>query len=290
MRDKSDKSTDAWQRHLKRRAVVSCPLQQHTRWQLQRYGSALTVDCLEDAPRDMSPDAPVRIVNEYILSHIWGGKGIYCAEGSPRETRLHDGMLVLIPPGKANVLAGIPQTGYQEDYVLFCGKTFDRMAAAGLLKPGTYPWDGTRFLPDLLELMHRAPSEGHFRAVMQLQNFLLQLPHRQPAQSSPENRLRALLAEMAAHPERWWSVRDMADFCQCSESRLRRLFLQETGCLPKRYAEKAKLEEAARRLARQIPLEEIWRGLGFRDRSHFSHRFKGFFGMTPGQFAAGKTT
>ena len=285
MRDQSDKNNGAWQRHLKRRAVLACPLQPHSRWQLQRYGSALTIDCREDSPRDMAPDTPVRIFDEYVLSHIWGGKGFYCAEGSAHDTRLHAGMLVLIPPGTANVLAGIPQTGYREDYALFSGEAFDRMAAAGLLKPGTYPWDGARILPDLYALMDRTLPEGHFRAILQLQRFLLQLRRdRRPAPSDAENRLHALTAEMAAHPERWWSVCDMAEFCCCSDSLLRRLFLKETGCLPKHYAEKVKLEEAARRLAGGLPLEEVFRALGFRDRSHFSHRFKCLFGLSPGQF------
>lgn len=285
MHDNPDKSAVAWQRHLKQRAVVSCLLRQRHRWQLQRYGSSLTIDCLPNGVRDLSPTAPVRVFDEYVLCHIWGGRGIYCAEGSPRDTRLHAGMLVVIPPGQAGVLAGIPQTGYHEDYVLFCGEVFDRMAAEGLLKPGAYPWSGTRFLPDILALTHQVPPVGHFRAVLQLQRLLLQLPQGKPAQSSPENRLHALMAEMAATPEHGWSIHDMADFCQCSESLLRRLFMEETGCLPRRYAEKVKLEEAARRLARQIPLEEIWQALGFCDRSHFSHRFKCLFGMTPGLFA-----
>ena len=284
MRDQSDHSADAWQRHLKRRPVVSCPLQQHSIWQLQRYGSALTIDCREDNPRDMAPDTPVRIFSSYVLSHIWSGKGLYCTEGHAHDTRLHAGMLVLIPPGKANVLAGIPQTGYQEDYVLFSGEAFDRMAAAGLLKPGTYSWERARFLPDLLALTHKAPPEGHFRAVLQLQRLLLQLRHGRPTHRDAGNRLHDLEAEMAAHPERWWSVREMAEFCGCSDSLLRSLFVKETGCLPKRYAEKMKLEEAARRLARQVPLEEICHALGFRDRSHFSHRFKAFFGVPPGHF------
>jgi len=289
MRDKTDKPTNAWQQHLKQRAVVSCPLPQHTRWQLQRYGSALDCDCREDGLRDMSPDAPIRLFNEYVLCHIWSGKGIYCTEGCTHDTRLHAGMLVVLVPGQANVLAGIPQTGYHEDDVFFSGGAFDRMTAEGLLKPGAYPWDGTRFLPDLFELTHRAPSEGHFRAVTHLQNFLLQLPHGKPAQPSPESRLHALMAEMAAHPERWWSVRDMAEFCGCSDSLLRRAFMKETGCLPKHYAEKVKLEEAARRLARGLTLEEVFRALGFRDRSHFSHRFKSLFGVSPGHFHENNT-
>ena len=284
MLDQPDKTTDAWRRHLKRRPVTPCPLQQNCRWQLQRYGSAIAIDCKEDSPRDMAPDAPIRIIDEYVLSHIWSGKGLYCAEGCAHETRLHAGMLVLIPPGRANVLAGIPHTNYHEDYVLFSGEAFDRMAAAGLLQGGTYPWDGARFLPALHALMHKAPPEGHFRATLQLQRLLLQLPRGKPAHASPENRLRALTAEMAAHPERWWSIHDMAAFCGCSDSLLRHAFLQKTGLLPKRYAEKVKLEEAARRLAQHTPMEEVWRGLGFRDRSHFSHRFKAFFGAPPGHF------
>ena len=76
MLDQPDKTTDAWRRHLKRRPVTPCPLQQNCRWQLQRYGSAIAIDCQEDSPRDMAPDAPIRIIDEYVLSHIWSGKGL----------------------------------------------------------------------------------------------------------------------------------------------------------------------------------------------------------------------
>ncbi len=277
-----------WEQHLARRTIVHSQWQ-YAEWQCRHYGASLSIDCQTGGPRDEYPTAPIRVFGEYVISHVWAGLGRCCREGDSCETILRPGTFVVIPPGLPNVFGGIPGTGYQEDYVLFSGEPFDRLAAEGLLKTGVFRRRMTRFLPDIFAMMREAPPYGHFRAVLALQRLLLRLSQerRHPSRGGMAgDNLHVLLAEMAAHPEHWWTNGEMAAACHCSDSQLRRLFLQETGLLPKHYAEKVKMEEAARWLAHGLPLEDICRGLGFRDRSHFSHRFRAFFGVAPGQYVA----
>jgi AraC-like DNA-binding protein len=47
-----------------------------------------------------------------------------------------------------------------------------------------------------------------------------------------------------------------------------------------------RLAEAKRRLAVGHPPATVAASLGFADQSHLTKRFKGAFGITPGQFAA----
>jgi AraC-like DNA-binding protein len=52
------------------------------------------------------------------------------------------------------------------------------------------------------------------------------------------------------------------------------------------YLRHLRLEEAKRRLARGQEIAIVAADLGFVDQSHFHHRFRGSFGMTPGQWRA----
>jgi AraC-like DNA-binding protein len=74
-----------------------------------------------------------------------------------------------------------------------------------------------------------------------------------------------------------------------SRFHLARLFRQRYGLPPHAYRLQLRLAEAKRLLAAGEPAAEIAAATGFADQSHLTKRFKGAFGITPGQFARALT-
>jgi AraC-like DNA-binding protein len=71
-----------------------------------------------------------------------------------------------------------------------------------------------------------------------------------------------------------------------SRFQLTRQFEKQYGLPLHAYHLHLRLEEAKRRLATGQPICEVATDLGFIDQSHLHRRFKGCFGMTPGQWRA----
>jgi AraC-like DNA-binding protein len=64
-----------------------------------------------------------------------------------------------------------------------------------------------------------------------------------------------------------------------------RVFRQEMGIPPHAYLESVRIRQAQRLLAEGFPPIQVAYEVGFSDQSHFTHRFKRFIGVTPGQYA-----
>ena len=70
-----------------------------------------------------------------------------------------------------------------------------------------------------------------------------------------------------------------------SRFHLCRAFARTYGLPPHAYQLQLRLAEAKRQLAAGRPPAEVAAAIGFADQSHLTKRFKGAFGITPGQFA-----
>jgi AraC-like DNA-binding protein len=79
---------------------------------------------------------------------------------------------------------------------------------------------------------------------------------------------------------------ELADIAGMSRFHLCRVFARAYGLPPHAYQLQLRLAEAKRQLAAGQPPAEVAAGIGFADQSHLTKRFKGAFGITPGQFAA----
>ena len=86
--------------------------------------------------------------------------------------------------------------------------------------------------------------------------------------------------------ERSVTMRELASLASMSRFRLSRCFQRRYGVPVHSYLRHLRLEEAKRRLARGQEIAAVAADLGFVDQSHFHHRFRGSFGMTPGQWRA----
>ena len=79
---------------------------------------------------------------------------------------------------------------------------------------------------------------------------------------------------------------DLARIAAMSRFHLCRAFARAFGLPPHAYQLQLRLAEAKRQLAAGQPPAEVAAAIGFADQSHLTKRFKGAFGITPGQFVA----
>ncbi len=80
------------------------------------------------------------------------------------------------------------------------------------------------------------------------------------------------------------SADDLARIAGMSRFHLWRAFRRTYGLPPHAYRLQLRLAEAKRRLAAGQAPAAVAAALGFADQSHLTRRFKGAFGITPGQF------
>jgi AraC-like DNA-binding protein len=86
--------------------------------------------------------------------------------------------------------------------------------------------------------------------------------------------------------ERPVTMRDLSALASMSRFQLSRRFQRRYGIAVHGYLRHLRLEEAKRRLARGQEIVSVATDLGFVDQSHFHRRFRGSFGVTPGQWRA----
>ncbi|MGX9522602.1 helix-turn-helix domain-containing protein [Vibrio mediterranei] len=79
-----------------------------------------------------------------------------------------------------------------------------------------------------------------------------------------------------------WRISELAKIVPCSESHLRKLFLEYTKQTPKQYLVEAKLNYAYDSIIQKsTPITELVNELNFYDNFHFSKAFKAQFGVSP---------
>jgi AraC-like DNA-binding protein len=86
--------------------------------------------------------------------------------------------------------------------------------------------------------------------------------------------------------ERPVTMRELSALASMSRFQLSRRFQRRYGVAVHVYLRHLRLEESKRRLARGQEIVSVATDLGFVDQSHFHRRFRGSFGVTPGQWRA----
>lgn len=82
------------------------------------------------------------------------------------------------------------------------------------------------------------------------------------------------------------TMSELSALSSLSRFQLTRQFQQRYGLPVHGYLRHVRLEEAKRRLARGDDIAVVAADLGFVDQSHFHRRFRGSYGLTPGQWRA----
>ena len=154
------------------------------------------------------------------------------------------------------------------------------MCKKGILRSGLYHCSQVRMLKPLIELARDPAFITSLRAVIKLQELLLELFSRREEDADPMEKL--LNTIRSAPQEHWWHVTELAELMGVSTDTLRREFVRVTGLLPKNYIERLKMRQAAEMLLTEsCPVSVVAARFGYVDSYHFSRRFKHVFGLSP---------
>ncbi len=233
------------------------------------------------APVNGFATCPARYFEFYSISHLVAGAGrLWLPPDCEFDVGVGD--CVVITPGTVNRYGGWYDKFYCEDSIRFAGPLADALMQSGIIGNGVFPLGKVRALPPLLELLADPAVDSQLRAGVELQRLLLKLYGNKRRNSPRHSEIELLIEELKSHPEKWWTVSDMAEFCNLGCDQLRRLFLRHTGVRPKIYVDRLKLKYAASLLlGSERPIAEVAAELGYVDQYHFSRRFKAVMGLSP---------
>lgn len=222
----------------------------------------------------------------YSISHMYDGGGRLWLRDGDRSAEIRPGDCVIITPGTIHRYGGAGGKCYCEDSLNFCGPAADMMMRSGVIANGVFHLGKVRRLIPILDLANDPAVSSQIHANIELQKLLVELYLEKTSTRQPEYPLLdELLDEIREHPEKWWSVREMAEMCNLSIDQLRRIFFLRTGVKPKIYVDRLKLNRAAEYLvSSNHPVSEVAERFGYRDQYHFSRRFKAVMGVSPQRY------
>lgn len=229
----------------------------------------------------------LRFFEYYSFAHLYHGSGIFLIPGS-KPIDLCAGDAILIAPGFLHYYGPCDdQVGFEEDNICFFGELPDFLFANGYLQSRIFSLGKNRLLePVHVRLNSEDPLE-QLHGVLDFQRLLLNLAaeHGSPLQIERRSPIEQLLYGIWQNPARWWTVKEMAQFCQLDCEKFRCAFREHTGSLPKTYVDHFKIDLAKHWLETfDWTIEQISRNLGYSDKFHFSRRFKALTGLAPDHF------
>lgn len=103
-----------------------------------------------------------------------------------------------------------------------------------------------------------------------------------PPAHGAEDVIRTVIQQIDAHPQKCWSVEDLADRAGYSKTHFYRIFKQITGRSPQQYMIDARIDRAQSLLLEtDLTIGQIARRLGYRSLYHFSRQFRNRSGLCP---------
>ena len=178
---------------------------------------------------------------------------------------------------------GGAEEDFCEDFINFAGPIVDRLADCGIIKAGVFQFGSVRRLLPIIEVASDPSRDSQIEANLMLQQLLFDI-HREnrEKEENHDSPIKQLLKALKQNIRHWWTVSEMAELCQCSDDQLRRLFIRDVGMHPKHYIDRLKMRAASTMLTdSNHTVGEIAQELGYRDRFHFSRRFKAIIGFSP---------
>ena len=240
------------------------------------------------APADGFHRTEKRYFEYFSISHMHSGLGrLWLSPGI--ESTVLPGQCIIITPATINRYGGFQGQPYDEDNICFTGPVADFMRRAGILSDGIFELGNARLLLPVQKLAADPARDSQISANIMLQKLLVDIHLKnkklQSMNSSTSERVESLLETLKEQSERWWTVAEMAEFCQLSSDQFRRVFLKHTGMLPKIYIDRLKINQAAELLvSSNASVSEISSGLDYQDSYHFSRRFRQLTGISPRKY------
>ena len=222
----------------------------------------------------------------YAISHMYDGNGFYY---SPQSgfTRIRSGDCIITLPDTPHMYgacANSESLPYVEDNICFAGPLADHFFRSGILQNQIVKLGRERLLLPIMDKALDPSRDAQIEAALQLIEFLSTLYRntQQKNTSGLTQKFEMLTLEIQRSPARWWSVKEMAEYCQVCESYFRSAFQKHTGMAPKIYVDKIKMGIAIEKLMQnKWKVCELAQQLGYVDQYHFSRRLKQIIGVSP---------
>ncbi len=251
-------------------------------------GKLININCYyENVSSGVKDLKPFRSFPYYCLAHLIDGDGYYYNPETSSLTELKPGDGILVAPGVEHQYGGYKQQ-FTEDSICFTGAAADSLQQAGMLKTRIVKIGRTRRLLPIITKLRNVSMISQFEAANSLIQLLIDI-HRENLSVKTIDKqhygLEKLLKELSSTPGHWWTVSEMAEFCNISENYLRRLFKKYTGLSPKEYIDAARINRASELLSSSdMKIMEIAEFLGYQDPYHFIRRFTKLTGCSPGRY------
>jgi AraC-like DNA-binding protein len=228
-----------------------------------------------------------------VIGLVESGVQSYRYRGARHETPA--GRLFLVNPGEAHTGEAATREGYVyrtlypdegllSEVARECGGGLPSFREAVLDDPE---------LVALLTRFHCAVAEG---TQLQCQSLLraalvrlmvahADVPYQEPQARRERPAVRRAREYLEAHFADNVSLKELGELVSLSPFYLARTFERELGLPPHAYLEGLRLRRARGLLERGEPVALVALVVGYPDQSHFTRRFKRFFGVTPGRYA-----
>ena len=223
----------------------------------------------------------------FVITQMLNHKGFYCTSSSQIQ-KTPQGALMVAVPGKM-IKYGSFEEYFTEDSIAFMGNTAEIMMRNGVISHGLYDLGTERRLLPIINKLREATMPAFLEANNMLCSLLFEIHNstrnRNSRISTRSIQFDSLLREIRRDMSRWWTVSDMAAFCNISENYLRRLFQEQTGASPKHYIDNLRITRAAEILtSTDRSIADIASSLGYLDTYHFIRRFSQVMGIPPARY------
>jgi AraC-like DNA-binding protein len=222
----------------------------------------------------------------FVLTHLVGGDGIYADDNLGKWVDIEPGWGVMASPFSRNSYGGRTKN-FVEDSIAFEGRAAHVLFEAGIITDGLIYMGKERRLLPIINKLREGTISGLLEANVMLQTLLFKLNREQSSQQVPDSvrKIGNLLQRIQENTAKWWTVSEMAEYCNISENYLRTLFRKHTGLAPKEYIDNLKMNRAVEMLNNpHIKICEIAERLGYVDNYHFIRRFTKILGQSPGKY------
>jgi len=222
----------------------------------------------------------------FVLTHLISGDGVYASEDLRKWVDMKAGWGVIATPFDYNNYGGKSKS-FIEDSIAFDGSLAYVLFEAGIIRNGLIYIGKERRLLPVINKLREGTVSALLEANVLLQSLLFKLNREQASQHGPVNdhKIERLLQRIQDNPAKWWTVAEMAEYCNISENYLRTLFRKHTGLAPKEYIDNLKMNRAVEMLNNpKMKIYEIAERLGYVDNYHFIRRFTKVVGQSPGKY------
>lgn len=232
-----------------------------------------------------SPEPTPRTFPYMVITQMIAGRGIYWnAQCGAREIK--PGQWISATSNYENSYFGY-KADFIEDSIGFLGGTATVLARNGIIKNGLFDFGKERRLLPIIHKLRESTAAAFLEANAMLVSLLFEFHHatRETNPSPALTDFNRLLQEIKRHMNHWWTVAEMADFCNISENYLRRIFHENTGMSPKNYLDNLRMNRAAELLTgTERSIADIAGQLGYMDPYHFIRRFSQIMALSPARY------